>query len=157
MPASRSRLPRHAYISGMKPGTRFALGAVLIVGSVSLMIVQGIKQTGTYFLTPTQLVTRTEQDPHFFNIGLKVSAKVVPGSIKRDALHQRVDFAISDGTKSFPVTYVGLVPDTFTDANDIDVVVEGKLGRDGTFHATDVIAKCGSRYNAVWQQSGKKT
>jgi cytochrome c-type biogenesis protein CcmE len=141
----------------MKPGTKFALGSVMIVGTVALMIYQGIKQTGTYFLTPTQLVARTAQNPQFFNVGVKVSAKVLPGSIKRDALNQRVDFAIGDGTRSFPVTYVGLVPDTFTDANDIDVVVEGKLGRDGTFHATDVIAKCGSRYNAVWQQSGKKT
>ena len=141
----------------MKPGTKFALGSAIIVGTVALMIYQGIKQTGTYFLTPTQLVARTEQNPQFFNVGVKVSAKVLPGSIKRDALNQRVDFAIGDGTRSFPVTYVGLVPDTFTDANDIDVVVEGKLGRDGTFHATDVIAKCGSRYNAVWQQSGKKT
>jgi cytochrome c-type biogenesis protein CcmE len=141
----------------MKPGTKFALGSAIIVGTVSLMIYQGIQQTGTYFLTPTQLVARTEQNPQFYNVGVKVSAKVLPGSIKRDALNQRVDFAIGDGTRSFPVTYVGLVPDTFTDANDIDVVVEGKLGRDGTFHATDVIAKCGSRYNAVWQQSGKKT
>ena len=139
----------------MKPGTKFALGSVIIVGTVSLMIFQGIKQTGTYFLTPTQLVQRTEQNPQFYNVGVKVSAKVMPGSIKRDPANQRIDFAISDGTRSFPVTYVGLVPDTFTDANDIDVVVEGKLGRDGTFHATDVIAKCGSRYNAVWQQAGK--
>jgi cytochrome c-type biogenesis protein CcmE len=141
----------------MKPGTRFAIGSAVIVGAVTLMIVQGIKQTGTYFLTPTQLVQRTEQNPAFYDIGVKVSAKVLPGSIRRYPANQRIDFSISDGTRIVPVTYVGLVPDTFTDANDIDVVVAGKLGHDGTFHATDVIAKCGSRYNAVWQQSGKKT
>ncbi|MGH7581659.1 MAG: cytochrome c maturation protein CcmE [Gemmatimonadales bacterium] len=139
----------------MKPSTKFALGAIVIVGSVSLMIVEGIKQTGTYFMTPTQLIARTDQDPHFHDVGLKVSAKVVPGSIRRDAAHERVDFKISDGHEGFPVTYVGLVPDTFTDANDIDVVVEGKLERDGVFHATDVIAKCGSRYEAVWNQPRK--
>jgi cytochrome c-type biogenesis protein CcmE len=140
----------------MKPGTKFAIGATLIVGSVALMIAEGIKQTGTYFLTPTQLIERTNADPSFHDVGLKVSAKVVPGSIKRDPARQQVDFTISDGTQSFPVTYVGLVPDTFTDQNDIDVVVEGKLGNDGVFHATDVIAKCGSRYEAVWKDQGKK-
>jgi cytochrome c-type biogenesis protein CcmE len=140
----------------VKPGSKFALGAIVIVAAVSLMIVEGVKQTGTYFMTPSQLVTRTQQDPHFFNIGLKVSAKVVPGSIRRDREHERVDFAISDGVRSFPVTYTGPLPDTFTDANDIDVVVEGKLGREGTFHATDVIAKCGSRYEAVLKQPTKK-
>ncbi len=140
----------------MKPSTKFALGAIVIVGSVSLLIAQGIKQTGTYFLTPTQLVQRTEQDPSFHDVGLKVSAKVVKGSIKREPAEQRVDFSITDGSQSFPVTYVGLVPDTFTDASDIDVVVEGKLGRDGVFHATDVIAKCGSRYEAEWDDQGKQ-
>ena len=36
-----------------------------------------------------------------------------------------------------------------TDASDIEVVVEGRLGADGVFHATDVLAKCGSRYEAT--------
>jgi cytochrome c-type biogenesis protein CcmE len=138
----------------MKPSTKFALGAVVILGSVTLLITEGIKQTGTYFLTPTELVQRTNADPTFHDVGIKVSANVVKGSITRDPAEQRVDFTISDGGASFPVTYVGLVPDTFTDENDIEVVVEGKYGRDGTFHATDVIAKCGSRYEAVWEESG---
>ena len=33
--------------------------------------------------------------------------------------------------------------------NDIEVMVEGRLGRDGVIHATDVLAKCGSRYEAA--------
>lgn len=140
----------------MKPGTRFALGAVVIVGSVMLLISEGVKATGTYFLTPTQLIEKTAADSSFYGLGLKVSAKVVRGSITRDVAARRVDFSISDGGHTFPVTYVGDVPDTFTDANDIDVVVEGKYGRDGVFHATDVIAKCGSRYEAVWDTQGKK-
>lgn len=134
----------------MKPSIKFGLGAAVILGSVTLLIAEGIKQTGTYFLTPTQLVERTRTDPSFHDVGLKVAAKVVKGSIKRDPADQRVDFRISDGTETFPVTYTGLVPDTFTDANDIDVVVEGKLDRNGVFQATDVIAKCGSRYEAEW-------
>ncbi len=140
----------------MKPSTKFALGAIVIVGSVSLLIAQGIKQTGTYFLTPTELVQRVAQDPSFHDVGLKVSAKVVKGSIKRDQAAQRVDFSITDGSNTFPVTYVGIVPDTFTDDNDIDVVVEGKYGSDRVFHATDVIAKCGSRYEAEWKDQGKQ-
>jgi hypothetical protein len=44
--------------------------------------------------------------------------------------------------KSYPVTYHGLVPDTFTDT-DIEAVVEGRLGRDGVIQATDVLAIVG--------------
>jgi cytochrome c-type biogenesis protein CcmE len=47
------------------------------------------------------------------------------------------------------------VPDTFTDANDIEVIVEGKYGKDGVFRATEVLAKCGSRYEAEIKDAKK--
>jgi cytochrome c-type biogenesis protein CcmE len=68
----------------MKAGTRFALGAGVIVAGVALLIASGVKQTGQYFFTPTQLVQRVEADPSMHDVGLKVGAKVVPGSIRRD-------------------------------------------------------------------------
>ncbi len=133
----------------MKPSSKFALGASVIVLAVFALIFQGVKQTGVYFLSPSELLDRTERDPSFHDVGLKVGAKVVPGSIQRDPGSQRIAFEVSDGSRSFPVTYEGLVPDTFTDANDIEVIMSGKLGRDGVFHATEVLAKCGSRYEAA--------
>lgn len=137
----------------MKAGTKFLLGATVIVASVGFLITQGVKETGTYFLTPTELAAKTERDPGFYDLGVKVGAKVVPGSIRRDPANQQVDFRISDGSKEYAVTYRGLVPDTFTDANDIEVIVEGRLGRDGVFRATDVLAKCGSRYENAPKQA----
>ncbi len=140
----------------MKPSTKFALGSGAIVLTVTLLMFEGVKQTGTYFLTPSQLVAKSTTDPSLHDVGVKVSAKVVKGSIVRDAAAQRVDFMISDGAHSFPVTYTGLVPDTFTDENEIEVVAEGKFGRDGTFHATVLVAKCGSRYEAKWDEMATK-
>ena len=133
----------------MKPGHKFLFGAVLIVGSVGLLMFQGVKETGVYFLTPTELAAKASADPTFHNVGIKMGARVVPGSVRRDAATQTVDFQVTDGAQIYPVTYRGLVPDTFTDASDIEVVVEGRLGADGVFHATDVLAKCGSRYEAT--------
>jgi cytochrome c-type biogenesis protein CcmE len=51
---------------------------------------------------------------------------------------------VTDGAKTIPVVYHGLAPDTFTDG--VDVVVEGRMGQDGTFRATTLLAKCASRY-----------
>ena len=134
----------------MNAGRKFVLGAAAIVSSVALLIAQGVKETGVYFLTPAELSAKTAADPTFVeNVGFKVGAKVVPGSVRRDLNGKTIDFQVSDGIKTYPVTYHGLVPDTFTDANDIEVVVEGRLGRDGIIRATDVLAKCGSRYEAV--------
>jgi cytochrome c-type biogenesis protein CcmE len=133
----------------VRPRNKFLLGAAIIVGSVTLLIIEGVKQTGVYFLTPTELAAKTASDPSFYNLGLKMGARVVPGSVRKDGATHTIDFQVSDGAHSYPVTYQGLVPDTFTDANDVEVIVEGRLGRDGVFHATDVLAKCGSRYDAV--------
>ena len=47
-------------------------------------------------------------------------------------------------SKTYPVKYHGMVPDTFTDDSDIEVVVEGRWEGDGVIRATDVLAKCGS-------------
>jgi len=137
----------------MKAGHRFLIGAGIIVAAVALLIAQGVKETGVYFLTPTELAAKTTADPTFYDVGLKMGAKVVPGSIRRDDGNRQVDFQVSDGVQSYPVTYRGLVPDTFTDANDIEVIVEGRLGRDGVFHATEVLAKCGSRYEATYKEA----
>jgi cytochrome c-type biogenesis protein CcmE len=134
----------------MKAGHKFILGATLIVASVGFLITEGVKETGVYFLTPAELASKTEADPTFVeNVGFKVGAKVVPGSVRRDPDARQIDFQVSDAVKTYPVSYHGLVPDTFTDASDIEVIVEGRLGRDGVIRATDVLAKCGSRYEAI--------
>ena len=139
----------------MKAGHKFLLGATVIVLSVSWLIFEGVKQTGTYFFTPTELAARTAADPSFHNVGVKMGAKVVPGTIHRDVATQSIDFKVSDGKQTYPVTYRGLAPDTFTDAMDIEVVVEGRLGTDGVFRATTLLAKCGSRYEGKYDS--KKT
>ena len=136
----------------MRAGRKFLIGAVVIVAAVTYLIYEGVKQTGTYFFTPTELAARTAQDPSFHNVGVKMGAKVVPGTIRRDAATQTIDFEVTDGVKKYPVTYRGVAPDTFTDTQDnIEVVVEGRLSTDGVFHATTLLAKCGSRYEAEYE------
>jgi cytochrome c-type biogenesis protein CcmE len=94
----------------MNAGMKFALGAVLIVGSVGYLMASGIKET-------------------------------------RVVASQPMTYKITDGSATYPVVYRGLAPDTFNDS--VEVVVEGRLQRDGVIHATDVLAKCGSKYEAV--------
>ena len=131
----------------MSAGAKFALGALLIVGSVGYLMASGIKQTGQYFLTPSELSRKIAGDPSFYDVGMKVGAHVVRGTVSKDVATQTLSFTISDGTASYPVTFHGLPPDTFNDS--VEVVVEGRLKQDGVIHATNVLAKCGSRYEAV--------
>ncbi|MDH3456675.1 MAG: cytochrome c maturation protein CcmE [Gemmatimonadota bacterium] len=131
----------------MQAKYKFLSGAVLVGGTVGFLMTSGIKETGVYFLTPSELAAKVEADPSFHNVGVKMGARVVHGSISRDVGTQTIMFQVTDGTQAYPVVYRGLAPDTFTD--DVDVVVEGRLDPDGTFRATTLLAKCGSRYETV--------
>ena len=68
----------------MKAGHKCLLGAALIVGSVGFLIAEGVRETGVYFLTPSELAAKTTADSTFYDVGLKMGAKVVPGSIRRE-------------------------------------------------------------------------
>ena len=141
----------------MQAGRKFLIGAAVIVAAVGYLIVEGVRQTGVYYFTPSELAARTLADSTYFELGVKVGgATVVPGSVRRETATQQIDFRITDGEQEYPVTYRGLVPDTFSDADNIEVIVEGRLGRDGTFHATEVLAKCGSRYEAAAEDAARK-
>jgi cytochrome c-type biogenesis protein CcmE len=131
----------------MRASTKVLMAGVLVVGTVGFLMASGIKETGVYFVTPSELAAKVAADPSFHDVGVKMGAKVVTGSIERDVASQTITFAVTDGQVTYPVVYRGLAPDTFTD--DVEVVVEGRLQPDGTFRATTLLAKCGSRYEAV--------
>ena len=120
------------------------LGGALVLGTAGYLMASSIKETAVYYLTPGELSAKTVADPTFYETGVKVGARVVPGSIKRAAGGRETMFEMTDGAKTYNVVYRGITPDTFTDG--VDVVVEGRLGRDGTFRATTLLAKCASRY-----------
>lgn len=128
----------------MKARTKFLTGGALILGAASYLMASSISSTGTYYLTPTELSGRASADPTFYETGVKIGARVVPGSIVRAAGGRETSFRITDGARTLPVIYRGITPDTFTDS--VEVVVEGRLGRDQVFHATTLLAKCASRY-----------
>ena len=141
----------------MKAGTKFLIGAAVIVAAVSWLIVEGVRETGTYYLTPTELAQKAASDSSFYGLGVRVgSAKVMPGSVILDVGAQEIDFRISDGHQEYAVNYHGIVPDTFTGADDIEVIVDGSLCRDGVIRATEVLAKCGSRYEAAAEDARRQ-
>jgi len=131
----------------MKARNKFLIGGLLVLGPVGYLMASSIKQTGVYYLTPTELTTKLASDSTFRDVGVKVGARVVPGSIQREPGGREYAFRVTDGAQTFPVIYRGIAPDTFTDS--VDVVVEGRMGRDGTFRATTLLAKCASRYESA--------
>jgi cytochrome c-type biogenesis protein CcmE len=127
----------------VKPRTKFLIGGVLILGTAGYLMASSIQETGQYYLTPGELAAKLRADPTFVDNGVKVGARVVPGSIQRDPGGRSLTFRMTDGQQTYAVAYRGIAPDTFTDGVD---VIEGRMGADGTFRATTLLAKCASRY-----------
>jgi cytochrome c-type biogenesis protein CcmE len=139
----------------MKPRTKFILGGCLVLGVAGYLMASSIQETGVYYLTPTELATKVRADSSFTSAGVKVGARVVPGSIQRDPGGKQYAFKVTDGSQIMPVVYKGIAPDTFTDS--VDVVVSGRMGADGTFQAKELLAKCASRYENAPDAKYKET
>jgi cytochrome c-type biogenesis protein CcmE len=69
---------------------------------------------------------------------------------KADSLDWRFD--IHNNGKVVRAYYTGVTPDTFKE--DSEVVVKGRLADDNTFHATEIIAKCPSKYDPAAAPAG---
>ena len=124
--------------------TKFIVGGVLVLGTAGYLMASSIGQTGMYYLTPGELAAKVKGDSTFYDTGVKMGARVVPGTITREPGGRAVSFSVTDGSQTIPVTYRGVIPDTFTDS--VDVVVEGRYNKNGQFVATTLLAKCASRY-----------
>ena len=68
---------------------------------------------------------------------------VEPGSIDRGP-ELRVNFKVTDGNATIPVSYRGMLPDLFREGQG--VVARGRIGSDGTFIADEVLAKHDENY-----------
>jgi cytochrome c-type biogenesis protein CcmE len=132
----------------MKPRIKFMIGGLGVLGTSAVLMASSIKQTGEYYLTPSEMAARIRKDPKFRGADVRIGAHVIPGTIKRDPGGREYTFLVTDsiGVDTLTVNYRGLAPDTFTDG--VDVVVAGRA-TDGTFQAVTLLAKCASRYEAA--------
>lgn len=133
----------------MKKQRKFLVGGATVAALVGYLMVTGMQDSMVYYHTPAELVAKTSADPTYREVGVKVGGRVAPGSVRFDQRSLDLRFEILDiqqGTTRFPVHYNGPLPDTFQEGRD--VVIEGKFTQAGTFEATTVLTKCGSRYEA---------
>lgn len=71
---------------------------------------------------------------------VRASGLVVVGSTRRTNDPCTTDFVMQRGGQKMPVHLAGcILPDRYTDAREIRVLADGKLGSDGTFVATQVL------------------
>ena len=127
----------------MKPRTRRALwiaGGLAGLGVATALVLNAFNENMVFFYTPTQVAGHSVPKDRAFRIGGLVEA----GSVKRQSDALTVHFIVTDTAKAVPVTYTGILPDLFREGKG--VVAQGRLQPDGTFKATEVLAKHDENY-----------
>ena len=134
----------------MRRDRRFFAGLVGVAAVVSYLVWTGVSDTMMYYMTPSELMARTDANPALMEQGVKVSGNVVPGSYEQTSGELLHIFTVEDPDDPdvrLTVEFRHPLPDTFTD--EAEVVMEGRYRGDGVFEATEVLTKCGSRYEAM--------
>jgi len=123
--------PRHKRLA-------IIVGAVASLGAAAALVLNALNSNVAFFFTPTQVVSGEAPKDRAFRVG----GMVRQGTLKRDQM--TVSFVITDTAQDVAIRYTGILPDLFQEGKG--AVVQGKLEGDGSFVATEVLAKHDENY-----------
>jgi cytochrome c-type biogenesis protein CcmE len=115
-------------------------GGVAVLGAAAALVLNAFQSNLVFFFTPTQIASNEAPKGRAFRVGGLVEER----SLSREADGLTVRFNVTDTAKTVPVVYKGILPDLFKEGKG--VVAQGKLEADGTFRATEVLAKHDENY-----------
>ena len=116
-----------------------ALGLLVVTVAVTLVL-RAFNSNLVFFYTPSDIAQKKAPQDRNFRLGGLVTA----GSLKRNPDGLTVNFVVTDTAESIPITFTGILPDLFKEGKG--VVAQGKLGPDGVFRASEVLAKHDENY-----------
>jgi cytochrome c-type biogenesis protein CcmE len=104
------------------------------------LVLRAFNSNLVFFFTPTEVSQNKAPKDRTFRIG----GLVTEGSVQRKPDGLTVAFTVTDTMQSIPVRYTGILPDLFKEGKG--VVAQGKIGGDGVFTASEVLAKHDENY-----------
>jgi cytochrome c-type biogenesis protein CcmE len=117
------------------------VASVIIVGVVVWLAFAAAGENKSYYVTISELQAMGGKA---YTRHLRVAGNVQPGSIQR--VGTNAHFALLEQGKILEVSYQGSEPPPDTFKDDAQALAIGTYGRDGVFHATQLQAKCASKY-----------
>ncbi len=128
----------------MRPKQRnrlvLAIVIVMFVAISAALALTALEENINLFYSPTMIANGEAPQGRLFRAGGMVSE----GSVQRDPESLEVSFRLNDEANEILVKYTGILPDLFREGQGI--VVQGKLGPDGSVMATEVLAKHDENY-----------
>lgn len=127
-----------------KPKIKVYVAVALIVGAIVYLVYGNFQDTMVYFYTPQEIHEKNDSIRHQ---SLRVGGLVKVQSLRQDKGKLNSTFVITDGGYDVRVSYAGLLPDLFKEGKG--AIVEGRLGEDKLFQATNVMVKHSEEYKPV--------
>ena len=124
-----------------KSSLKIVIATVVILGTVAWLAFTGVRDNKSYYVTISEL---QGMGGKAYTRHLRVAGNVAPGSIHR--VGTNADFTLLEQGKTLRVDYKGTEPPPDTFKDDAQALAVGTFGRDGVFHATQLQAKCASKY-----------
>ena len=119
-------------------------GFLLTFSIAAALVLMAFEENIVFFYSPTELSRKLEQQLIPQNRRLRIGGLVEDGSVDREDDGLTITFRVTDTLEVVPVRFRGLLPDLFREGQGI--VAEGSMGSDGTFIATEVLAKHDETY-----------
>jgi cytochrome c-type biogenesis protein CcmE len=116
------------------------IGGLAVLGLVVALVLNAFQSNLVFFFSPTQVAAGEAPKGKPFRIG----GLVKEGTIKREADGVTLRFVMTDTERDMIVAYKGILPDLFKEGKG--AVAQGKLGEDGVFVASEVLAKHDENY-----------
>lgn len=116
----------------------FVMLGLLGLGAGMALVLTALQEDIVFFFSPTEIVERKPGPDTRIRIGGLVEA----GSVVHQG--ETIHFSVTDTTESLKVIYTGLLPDLFREGQG--VVAEGHVDPNGTFMASNVLAKHDENY-----------
>ncbi len=110
------------------------------------LVLSAFQDALVFFITPSEVMAKTEMPERNFRIGGLVEA----GSVTRHPESTRVTFNVTDTAESVTVVFDGILPDLFREGQG--VVAEGRIDSEHVFHAYNVMARHDEDYMPVEAQ-----
>jgi cytochrome c-type biogenesis protein CcmE len=135
-----------------KSPTKIIIACVIILATVAYLAFTGGRDNKSYYVTIGELQGMGDKA---YVRHLRVAGNVAPGSIHRSGANATFDL-LEQGRK-ISVVYQGSEPPPDTFKDDAQALAVGTYGRDGVFHATELQAKCASKYAPAATPTGSTT
>jgi cytochrome c-type biogenesis protein CcmE len=118
------------------------VGCGVGLGSATALTLSAFSDNLVFFVTPSDILARHLGAGHTLRLGGLVQA----GSVRRAVVdgEPAARFRITDGKQAVTVNYVGILPDLFREGQG--VVTLGEMEPDGSFRASEVLAKHDENY-----------